>query len=243
MDPVELTQELVRQASTPVEAETACAELLGGLLASHGFEVQYHEFAQGRTSVAAWRGGSPSTNKLCFAGHIDTVPLGDAEWSFPPFEGEVHDGKMYGRGTTDMKAGIASMVCAAALWSRLDEGPGVMLIMAAGEETGCEGSRPFGSELSAQHRIGALVIAEPTYNQPKVGHRGAFWVRLTATGIGAHGSMRLWDNALYKAARAVAKLKILTSTSLVTRYWAETHSVLGIFTRVRTSTSCRIKQS
>ena len=193
----------------PGGSETACAELLGGLLASNGFEVQYHEFAPGRTSVAAWRGGSPSTNKLCFAGHIDTGPLGDAEWSFPPFEGEVHDGKMYGRGTTDMKAGIASMVCAATRCGpRLDEGPGVMLIMAAGEETGCEGSRPFGSELSAQHRIGALVIAEPTYNQPKVGHRGAFWVRLTATGISAHGSMpEHGDNALYKAARAVAKLE------------------------------------
>ena len=57
MDPVELTQELVRLESiNPGGSETACAELLGGLLASHGFEVQYHEFAQGRTSVAAWRG-------------------------------------------------------------------------------------------------------------------------------------------------------------------------------------------
>ena len=210
MDPVALTQELVRlESMNPGGSETACAELLGGLLASNGFEVQYHEFAPGRTSVAAWRGGSPSTNKLCFAGHIDTVPLGDAEWSFPPFEGEIHDGKMYGRGTTDMKAGIASMVCAAIRCGpKLDDGPGVMLIMAAGEETGCEGSRPFGSELSATHSIGALVIAEPTYNQPKVGHRGAFWVRLTATGISAHGSMpEHGDNALYKAARAVAKLE------------------------------------
>ena len=62
--------------------------------------------------------------------------------------------------------------------------------------------------LSAQHRIGALVIAEPTYNQPKVGHREPSWVRLTATGISAHGSMpEHGDNALYKAARAVAKLE------------------------------------
>ena len=210
MDPIKLTQDLVRLESTnPGGSETACAEMLGQLLASHGFETRYHEFAPGRTSVAAWRGGGPSTNRLCFAGHIDTVPLGDAEWSYPPFEAEIHDGKMYGRGTTDMKAGIASMVCAALeLGSQLDEGPGVLLIMAAGEETGCEGSRPFGTELAQSHRVGAMVIAEPTYNQPKIGHRGAYWVRLTATGKSAHGSMpEHGDNALYKAARAVAKLE------------------------------------
>ena len=107
-----------------------------------------------------------------------------------------------------MKAGIASFVTAAMNFcDTLDTGPGLLLIMAAGEETGCEGSRPLGAELASQVNVGAMVIAEPTYNLPKVGHRGAFWLRMTSAGKTGHGSMpELGVNALYKSARAVSKL-------------------------------------
>ena len=210
MDAVELTRALVAiESINPGGSEHACARYLGDLLAGEGFQVRYHEFAPGRTSVVASRGGRPGSRHLCFAGHIDTVPLGNAGWSVDPFGGEIHDGKLYGRGVTDMKSGIASFVCAAVeLGEALDDGPGLLLIMAAGEETGCEGSRPLGEELAKEFQVGAMVIAEPTYNLPKVGHRGAFWLRMTATGKTAHGSMpELGINALYKAARAVIEAR------------------------------------
>ena len=210
MDAIELTRALVQlESMNPGGSETACARYLGELLGAHGFSIRYHEFAPGRTSVVAQRGGHAGSRLLCFAGHIDTVPLGNAGWSVDPFGGEIIDGKIYGRGTTDMKAGVASYVSAALeLGAELDDGPGILLIMAAGEETGCEGSRPLGEELAAEFDVGAMVIGEPTYNQPKVGHRGAFWLRLTATGKSAHGSMPEHGiNALYKAARAVSKLE------------------------------------
>lgn len=210
MDPVELTRELVAIRSiNPGGSEDACARFLGALLAGEGFAVRYHEFAPGRTSVVASRGGRAGSPHLCFAGHIDTVPLGNAEWSVDPFGGEIRDGRLYGRGVTDMKAGIASFVCAAVeTGERLDDGPGLLLVMAAGEETGCEGSRPLGEELAREFTVGAMVVAEPTCNRPKVGHRGAFWLRMTATGKTAHGSMpELGVNALYKAARAVSRLE------------------------------------
>ncbi|MCP5152638.1 MAG: M20 family metallopeptidase [Ectothiorhodospiraceae bacterium] len=207
---VALTRELVAIRSiNPGGSEAECAHHLGDLLARAGFEIGYHDFAPGRTSVHAARGGRAGTRRLCFAGHIDTVPLGDADWSVDPFAGELHDGKLYGRGVSDMKAGIAAFVTAAvALADRLDDGPGLLLIMAAGEETGCEGSRPLGGELAARFPVGAMVVAEPTYNLPKVGHRGAFWLRMVSTGKTAHGSMpELGVNALYKASRAIAKLE------------------------------------
>lgn len=210
MDPIELTRELIqRESMNPGGSETACAEFLGDHLSAAGFTVRYHEFAPGRTSVAASRGGQAGAQRLCFAGHIDTVPLGAADWSVDPFAGEVRDGRLYGRGSTDMKAGIATFVSAMMeMGDALDDGPGVLLIMAAGEETGCEGSRPFGEELAREFDVGAMVVAEPTYNLPKVGHRGAFWLRLVTTGKSAHGSMPEHGiNALYKAARAVTKLE------------------------------------
>jgi succinyl-diaminopimelate desuccinylase len=210
MDALELTQALVALESiNPGGSESACAHLLGDLLAGGGFSVSYHDFAPGRTSIVARRGGHADSHHLCFAGHIDTVPLGNAPWSMDPFGGEIHDGKLYGRGTTDMKAGVAAYVSAALeLGAELDDGPGVVLIMAAGEETGCEGSRPLGQALAKELRVGAMVIGEPTYNRPKVGHRGAFWLRMTSTGKTAHGSMPEHGiNALYKAARAAGKLE------------------------------------
>ena len=210
MDAIELTQALVRlESMNPGGSETACARFIGDLLGANGFAIRYHEFAPGRTSVIAQRGGAKDSRQLCFAGHIDTVPLGNAQWSVDPFAGDIIDGKIYGRGTTDMKAGVASYVTAALeLGSELDDGPGVLLIMAAGEETGCEGSRPLGAELAAEFKVGAMVIGEPTYNLPKVGHRGAFWLRMVSTGKSAHGSMPEHGiNALYKAARAVGKLE------------------------------------
>ncbi len=210
MDAIELTRRLVAIRSiNPGGDEHDCALFLGELLANAGFAVSYHAFAPARTSVVARRGGTGEETHLCFAGHIDTVPLGGAPWSVDPFGGELIDGKLYGRGVTDMKSGIASFVTAAVeLAATLDEGPGLLLIMAAGEETGCEGSRPLGSQLAKEVNVGAMVVAEPTYNRPMVGHRGALWLRMAALGKTAHGSMpELGINALNKAARAVSKLE------------------------------------
>jgi len=210
MDAIELTRSLTHiQSINPGGDERECALFLGAVLEQAGFEVSYHDFAPRRTSVVAKTGNATAGKRLCFAGHIDTVPLGGQLWSVDPFAGVIDDGKLYGRGVTDMKSGIAAFVTAAidlAEW--LQDGPGLLLIMAAGEETGCEGSRPLGKELASEVDVGAMVIAEPTYNLPRVGHRGAYWLRMTASGKTAHGSMPEHGvNALYKLARAVTKLE------------------------------------
>src|SRR5262249_23644013 len=79
---------------------------------------------------------------LCFTGHVDTVPLGNAPWSVDPFAGEIIDGnKMYGRGSTDMKCGVAAFVAAVANLAEQLEGTGsAVLVITAGEEIGCEGA-------------------------------------------------------------------------------------------------------
>ena len=206
MDVIELTRRLIRfDTVNPPGAEDACARFVGQLLETGGFAVSYHTFAPGRTSLIAH---SPVTDDaheaVVLSGHLDTVPLGSAPWRHDPVAADLVDGKIYGRGASDMKSGVAAMVGAA-----LAEGleVPVTLIMSAGEETGCEGVRFLAAEQRLPMRARAMVIGEPTANQPLIGHKGALWLELEATGRSAHGSQpELGDNAIHKAAEAVNRL-------------------------------------
>jgi succinyl-diaminopimelate desuccinylase len=204
---VELTRELVRiDTVNPTSAERPAAERLGQLLVGAGYSVATHEFAPGRASLVARREGPGLP--ICFAGHLDTVPLGAAPWTRDPFGGELDGGKLYGRGSSDMKSGVAAMVEAAL---RLAKTPlhkaGLTLVLVAGEETGCEGAAHLAKVPGALGRAGALVVGEPTGNRPVIGHKGALWLRARTRGVTAHGSMpQMGVNAVVKAAQAVLAL-------------------------------------
>ena len=207
---IELTQELVRfNTINPPGAERACAERLAGLLEEAGFAVELVPFGDGRAQVLARLGGTPGKLPLGFTGHIDTVPLGAQPWSVDPFAAEIAEGKLYGRGSSDMKSGVAAFVTACiALAGRLANTPGVLLVITAGEETGCTGAEALVSGDGKLGQVGALVVAEPTGNKPLVGHKGALWLEAEMKGVTAHGSMpEKGINAIYKAARAVAALQ------------------------------------
>ena len=210
LDAVELTKQIVRMNTiNPPGDEEACARVLGSLLESAGCEVAYHKLAEKRASLVARIGGSNDKAPLCLTGHIDTVPLGAAPWSKDPFAGETDDGRLYGRGTSDMKCGVAAFVVATlALASKLERSPGLELVITAGEEIGCEGAFDLVRQQGALDRAGAVVVGEPTSNFPYVGHKGAFWLYAKTRGVTAHGSMpERGDNAVYKAARAISELE------------------------------------
>ena len=97
----------------PPGREEPCARHLGALLEAAGFSTKYHSYGEGRVSVIANIGGGASKPPLCFTGHIDTVPLGAAPWRMDPFAGDTDAGKLYGRGTSDMKCGVAAFTVAA----------------------------------------------------------------------------------------------------------------------------------
>jgi len=207
---VALTQKLIQfNTINPTSSEKDCAEYLGNLLQEHGFQISYHDFAPGRTNLIARIGNDAKRPPLCFTGHIDTVPLGQANWSVDPFAGDIVDGKLYGRGSSDMKSGVAAFVAAAIdLAPELSKGPGVVLVITAGEETGCEGAYHLAHLEGALGKAGAIVVAEPTSNYPCVGHKGALWLKAETSGVTAHGSMpELGVNAIYKSAKAVSKLE------------------------------------
>jgi len=182
---------------------------LASLLEGAGFAVELIPFGDGRAQILARLGGAPDKLPLGFTGHLDTVPLGAQPWSVDPFAAEIADGRLYGRGASDMKSGVAAFVTACMeLADRLANTPGVLLVITAGEETGCTGADTLVSENRRLGQVGGLIVAEPTGNKPLVGHKGALWLEAETKGVTAHGSMpEKGVNAVYKAARAVAALQ------------------------------------
>lgn len=193
----------------PPGMERACARYLGGLLEDGDYQVGYVEYGEKRTSIVASRSVPGKKGALCFSGHIDTVPLGAVRWNVDPFAGEIKEGKIYGRGASDMKAGVAAMVVAALRAAKTKKAEaGITLVITAGEETGCQGASHLAKQGHLPGNMGALIVGEPTSNYPLVGHKGVLWLEARTVGITAHGSMpELGENAIYKAASIVSKLQ------------------------------------
>lgn len=205
---VELTRELIAfDTINPPGNEAACARYLGQRLEDGGFAVAYHDFGEGRANVVA-RCGKGDRVPLCFTGHLDTVPLGAAPWGVDPFAGEVAGERLYGRGSSDMKSGVAAFVVAAITAAQQPRSPDLVLVLTAGEETGAEGAAHLARSGAALGEAGALVVGEPTSNVPFVGHKGALWLEAHTRGVSAHGSMpERGVNAVFKAGRVLAKLE------------------------------------
>jgi succinyl-diaminopimelate desuccinylase len=206
---IELTADLVRLRSVnPPGEESACARLVAGILEGAGFQVSTHDLAEGRTNVVAVLKGAGGKEPLCFTGHLDTVPFGAAPWQHDPLAAERDGDKLYGRGTSDMKSGVAAMVFAALQVAGLKQrAADLVLVFTVGEETGCDGARYLAQLGNVLPRAGALLVGEPTGNVPLIGHKGALWLKAAFKGVTAHGSMpELGDNAVLKAARGVVRL-------------------------------------
>jgi succinyl-diaminopimelate desuccinylase len=209
-DAVALTQKLLAfNTINPPGAEQSCAAYLGSLLQDAGFHVDYAAFAPTRTSLVARIGRAMDKPPLGFTGHMDTVPLGAAPWKHDAFGASLEGGRLYGRGASDMKSGVAAFVVAAiALAARLRDSPGVTLVLTADEECGCGGAAHLAQKTNLLGEVGALLVGEPTANYPFVGHKGALWLEARTAGVTAHGSMpERGDNAIYKAVEAIGVLR------------------------------------
>lgn len=153
------------------------------------------------TLLTTGAGGGPV---LLFACHVDTVPVGEpGRWSQAPFAGRITDGRLYGRGSTDMKGGLAAAVAALLEADRL--GRNVGLLMTADEEIGSLGAPDAAAGLAGVD-LGAVIIPEATENRIVLGHRGALWLRVTADGLAAHGSTpERGENAALKLAEVLLR--------------------------------------
>ncbi|MEL7587192.1 MAG: M20 family metallopeptidase [Prolixibacteraceae bacterium] len=209
-DVVALTRKLISfNTVNPPGNEREIALFTGGLLEKSDFEVRYIPFGENRLHVIAEKGCGHKGLPVLFTGHFDTVPPGARSWSVDVFGGEIREGKLFGRGSSDMKGGLAAMVVAAV--TAFQQGSpvgGVRLILTAGEELGCQGAKRLVESGLDLGRASGIIVGEPTSNIPAIGHKGGLYLNLTTTGVTAHSSMpHLGDNAVYKAARAVLAIE------------------------------------
>jgi acetylornithine deacetylase len=223
-DAVALTRALVavdsRNPSLVAGApgEGAVAKLLAEVLRSWGCVVEVHEVVRGRPNVVA-RVGKGGGASLMFNGHLDVVDV--AGMVHPPFDALERDGRIWGRGAADMKAGVAAM-CAAAVRA-LDQGlaGGVVIAAVIDEEYTSIGTRAL---LDRGIRADAAIVTEPTRLAIMPAHRGFVWVDLHVVGRAAHGSR--WEigvDAIRHAGLFLAELDRYDTTTLSARH----HALLG----------------
>lgn len=195
---VRLLQMLVQIDTTnPPGGERKGAELLAQELEGFGLHPKISDLGSGRANVTAVLEGGERPS-LIYNGHIDVVPVGEARWRHPPFGGEIHGGKLYGRGSSDMKSGVAAMLVAVGALAKQGKKLGGDLVFSAvaDEEFGGLGAERFVSE-GGTRGAGAVVFSEPTGFQPYIAEKGVYWVELETIGKTAHGAMpHLGRNAI-----------------------------------------------
>ncbi len=208
MDVISLTQKLIAfDTVNPPGNEAPAAEFAGELLAAGGFSVALAGFGENRKHLIAEKGIPKGGKPVVLSGHFDVVPLGSGKWKEDPFNSHIKGDKLYGRGSSDMKGGLAAMMVAVSEISEdLFPECGVRLVFTAGEELGCQGAADLVTNHDGLGQASAIIIGEPTANIPAAGHKGAVYLEASASGKTAHSSMpELGVNAVYKAARAVLK--------------------------------------
>lgn len=209
---LDLAKRLIQMDTcNPPGNERRSAQLLADVLRAAGFEIRFHHLDEARASIVAFKPGTLGGPALAFTGHLDTVPIGDEPWSVPPFGAEEKDGRLYGRGASDMKAAVAAFVVAAINSVEVSEPHrDILIVITAGEERGCEGVRAMLDTGFTIPPVGGWVVTEPTANKVALGHKGALFAYMQFAGKSAHSSRpELGDNAIYKACRAALNLEIL----------------------------------
>ena len=218
--PAELLQELIRFDTTnPPGNEAACVQYVADLLQQGGIDYQIFAKDAARPNLLARLPGAGQAPPLLLYGHVDVVTAADQQWTHPPFSGVIADGCVWGRGTLDMKGGVAMMI-AACLRARAQDftPPGdVLLLVLADEEVG---GRYGAGYLVNEHpqlfegvRFGIGEVGGYTswlrgrkYYPIQVAEKSGCGTMVTFRGPGGHGSMPLRGGAMAQLGRALQVL-------------------------------------
>jgi succinyl-diaminopimelate desuccinylase len=202
-DAIRFTTELIRipTVNPPGDAYGECARLIGAWLEACEFAVDYfpaegrpeHTVTHPRVNVVGTRAGRSSRPRVHLNGHFDVVPAGNG-WTVDPFGGEIRDGRIYGRGSCDMKAGIAAAVLAVECIRRagIELQGSVEVSGTVDEESGGFAGMAWLAERGhvSAARTDYVIIPEPLYvDRICIGHRGVYWFEVLTRGRIAHGSM------------------------------------------------------
>ena len=205
-DIVEFTRELIRSPSVNPPGETRdCAMIILDKFKENEIDAEMIEGKTGVCNVVAKLPGRNKGKVLLLNGHIDVVPPGEG-WTVDPFGGDIRDDKIYGRGTCDMKSGIASMVTAMIGLKRSGAffNGEIIFMGVADEETGSE----FGTLYLLKNNIGKnsdfAIVSEPTSLRVELGNRGLRWIDIIVRGKASHaGRPHLGVNAISYGAKLI----------------------------------------
>jgi succinyl-diaminopimelate desuccinylase len=187
---VQLAMELIACDTTnPPGRELAACQIIERHLAERGVRATIQQLGDERANLVARVRGSQEGPALMLCGHVDVVPADPGDWTSPPFDPTLLDGRIVGRGSADMKSAIAAMTVALGnLARKADALAGdVVLLCTSGEEVDSSGARAVARD-HGMDDVEWLVIGEPTDLDVGVGHKGALWIRVETHGVAAHGA-------------------------------------------------------
>ncbi len=187
----DLLKELIRADSSASRGERAVAGVIEAKFRQHGVDCRIDPWDKNRANVIAHVKSSGRRNALLFVCHADVVGAGEEPWMYPPFEPTETNGRIYGRGATDMKGGIAATV--AAICAVVDSGVtlegDIVFAATAAEETDSSGVERFMQDTAWLPKLAGIVVPEPTSLAVVTAHRGILWLNITTKGKAVHSSM------------------------------------------------------
>jgi len=208
-----LLRKLVQTQSTAEKGELPMARILSDEFQSLGIEAFVDSWDKKRANLIARVKSEGTKGGLLFACHLDIVPAGETHWSHPPFSAAKLHGRIYGRGSADMKGGITAVIFA--IRKIIDSGVrlkgDLIFLGAAGEETdSCGAKRFLNKQGSTLPELAGVVVPEPTNFEVVTAHRGMLWLNISTQGKCAHGSTpKLGINAISSMKRVLAQLDTL----------------------------------
>lgn len=197
-DPITFLQTIVAiDSCDPPGGELDVARQVHRQLLALGIESELEEFLPGRANVLGRIRGLGEKQALVLSAHMDTVPAGSVPWRRDPFSATISNGRLHGRGSSDMKSALVAMIAAAAnLADRKSPLKGdVILAFTAGESANLLGARRF-IERGLKREIGAFLCGEPSGLDIVIVEKAALWLRATATGRLGHVSGDAGINAI-----------------------------------------------
>ena len=216
-DVIGLCQDLIQAKSYSGE-ENLVSDRLAAFFKEKGFDdVIIDKYGN---TIGVLKGNKPG-KKILFDGHMDTVPVGnEADWTYNPYSAKIHEGKIYGRGTSDMKGALAAMACAVANFAE-DTGKdfaGEIYIAGVVHEECFEGvgARSISEIVKPDY----VIIGEASELNLKIGQRGRAEIKVETFGVPAHSANpEKGVNAVYKMSKVIEAIRGLKPTS---------HPVLGL---------------
>jgi acetylornithine deacetylase len=223
-DTVTLLRRLVAIDSTNPDlvadgvGEREIADVASAWLEERGFEIQRLEARPGRPSIVAVARGSGGGRSLMLNGHLDTVTL--SGYDGDPLDPVVRDGKLFGRGSYDMKSGLAALMVAGARAASQPHAGDIIIALVADEEYASTGTVEVLRHVTAD----AAIVVEPSEMEVTLAHKGFTWFDVTIEGRAAHGSRPdLGVDAIAKTGRFLVALDDLAKRLAA----APSHPLLG----------------